>query len=313
MKQNPNIGIDVSKNKFDLAIHETGIFKQFTMSPSDIKKSVRWIKKQKPQLIVLEATGGYQYALVAELADKKLPVAVINPLNIRNFAKSLGKLAKTDKLDAKIIAQYAAMIQPNVTHVLKEQNRRLKALIVRRRQLVDIRATEKNHKEHVIDPEILKSIKQVIENLTQEIENIEKQITDLIHSDPDMKEKLDRLKTIPGIGDTTAALLMANLPELGQFNRRQVASMVGVAPINRDSGQLRGKRVTGKGRRDVRKGLYMAMLSIIQCNSKLKQFYQHLVNSGKAKMVALIATMRKLLIIMNSMLKNNQNWIEKTI
>ena len=303
-----NIGIDVSKERFDLVIHETKAHKQYEMTKRDLRKATSWLKKQKPKLIVLEATGGYEHTLVAELISAQLPVAVINPRHIRDFAKATGQLAKTDKADATVIAHYASAIAPKVSEALSQQQQRLKALVVRRRQLVEFRASEKNHKEHVHHKEILASIEQVIEKLTLEIESIEKMITDLIHADPDMQEKIDRLTTVPGIGKTTAAVLISDLPELGQFNRREIAALVGVAPINRDSGKFKGKRMTGYGRGHVRKALFMAMLAVIQFNPRLRSFYQNLLAVGKAKMVALVAAMRKLVVILNSMLKNNQSW-----
>jgi transposase len=308
MRPATNIGIDVSKGHFDLVVHETKVHQQFAITTSDLHKATAWIKKQNPKLIVLEATGGYEHTLVAELISARLPVAVINPRHIRDFAKATGKLAKTDKADATVIAHYASAIAPEVSVVLSEQQQELKALVVRRRQLVALRASEKNHKEHVRHTEILRSIDQVIEKLTAEIKTIEQMITDLIHNDPDMQEKINRLTTVPGIGKTTAALLISDLPELGQLNRREIAALVGVAPINRDSGQFKGKRMTGSGRGNVRKGLFMAMLAVVQFNPRLKVFYQNLVVAGKAKMVALVATMRKLVIVLNSMLKNNESW-----
>lgn len=302
------IGIDVSKNSFDVVVYETKLHKTFSMTKGHIRKSIQWMKKQTPQLIVLEATGGYEYTLTASMITAKLPVAVINPRQIRDFAKSTGQLAKTDKIDAQVIAHYAAVIQPVISDSLSKQQHKLKTFIARRKQLVDLRSIEKNHKEHAYYKEVDSSINSVIKNLDQEILRIEKMITDHIHSDPDVLEKLSRLTSVPGIGDTTAATLIANLPELGTLNRRQIASLVGVAPMNRDSGQFRGKRMTGGGRSTVRKALFMCMLVIIQYNEKLKAFYTRLVNAGKPKMVAIIATMRKLLIILNSMIKNNCDW-----
>ena len=307
MSQN-HLGIDVSKSSFDVFVHETQDYKPYQMNTAHIKKAIQWMKRQKPKLITLEATGGYEYTLVAELVAAKLPVAVINPRMIRDFAKSVGQLAKTDKIDAAIIARYAATVRPKLTDVLSKQQHKLRSLVTRRRQLVQLRANEKNHKEHVRYDEIEDSIQSVILNLTQEIEKIDQTINEMIRSDPDMQRKSNLLQSVPGVGENTAAMLLADLPELGQFNRAQVAAMVGVAPINRDSGKYRGKRMTGSGRRHVRKSLFMSMLSVIQYNPQLKPFYDRLVEAGKAKMVALIATMRKLLIILNSMLKNDQPW-----
>jgi len=308
MSASCNIGIDVSKDSFDVFVHETSLHKKFEMNKGHIRKALSWIKKHKPALIVLEATGGYERTLVAELVGAKLPVVVNNPRQIRDFAKATGKLAKTDKIDAAVIAHYAAVIMPEVRPLLSKQEQKLSALTSRRRQLVDARAVEKNHKEHAYLPEISTSIETVIQKLTTEIENIEAMITDLISSDPNMQEKIDRISSVPGVGKVTAAVLMADLPELGTLNRRQIAALIGVAPMNRDSGQFRGKRMTGAGRKSVRTALFMAMLAVVQFNPKLKAFYKHLVAQGKPKMVALVAAMRKLIIILNSMLKNNEQW-----
>lgn len=308
MSASCNIGIDISKNSFDVFIHEMSLHKKFEMNKGHIRKAMSWMKEQKPTLIVLEATGGYERALVAELATAKLPVTIINPRQIRDFAKATGKLAKTDKVDAAVLAHYAAVIMPEVRPLLSKHEQKLAALTARRRQLVEVRVVEKNHKEHAYLPEISASIETVIKQLTAEIENIEAMIADLISSDPDMKNKIDFLTSVPGVGKTTAAVLISDLPELGTLNRKQIASLIGVAPRNRDSGQFRGKRMTGGGRRNVRTALFMSMLSIIQCNPKLKAFYERLVKEGKVKMVALIATMRKLIVILNTMLKNNEPW-----
>ena len=313
MSRNVDVGIDVSKNNFDVFIHEMSCHKQFQMEKADVKKAIRWFKKQQPNLLVLEATGGYEHFLVAELVSAKLPVAVINPKMIRDFAKSVGQLAKTDKMDAAIIARYAAVIEPNISPIVSKQQQKLKSLVARRRQLVQMRVIEKNHKEQAHFTEIKKSIQLILQALEHEIESIEKAIMDNIHADAELREKLAILKSVPGIGNITAAVLIADLPELGSFNRAEVAKMVGVAPINRDSGRYRGKRMTGPGRRHVRKALYMAMLSVIRHNKQLRPFYERLTGTGKLKMVALVATMRKLLVILNTMIKNKEHWKYQTI
>lgn len=300
MSKATNIGIDISKDSFDVFVHETSLHKKFEMNKGHIRKAMSWIKKNKPALIVLEATGGYERTLVAELATAKLPVAISNPRQIRDFAKATGKLAKTDKIDAAVIAHYAAAIKPEIRLLQNTQEKKLSDLIYRRRQLVDARAVEKNHREHAYLPEVSASVETMIEKLTVEIEKIEAMITEIISSDPDMQNKIDQISSMPGIGKTTAAVLLADLPELGTLNRKQIAALIGVAPMNRDSGQYRGKRMTGSGRKSVRTALFMAMLAAIQFNPKLKKFYEHLVSQGKAKMVAIVAAMRKLIIILNS-------------
>ena len=303
-----HLGIDISKNSFDITVHETSQHKTCPMTLKDIKSIITWINQLKPTLIVLEATGGYERTLVTQLVLAKLPVAVINPRMIRDFAKSLGQLAKTDKIDAAIIARYAATIKPQLSNFIDGKNQKLKDLVSRRKQLVYLRSIEKNHKEHAFDQFVTDSINLTISNLTHQINEIEKVIMDHIKPDSHLTKKLDQLKSIPGIGDTTAVILITNLPELGLLNRRQIASLVGVAPMNRDSGSFRGKRMTGGGRRDIRRDLFMAMLSVTRFNPKLKSFYQKLVAAGKPKKVALIAAMRKLLTIINSMFKHSQSW-----
>lgn len=308
MSKQTNIGIDVSKDSFDVFVHETEIHKKFEMTKGHIRKAIAWIKKHRPGLIVLEATGGYERTLVAEIATAKLPVVIINPRQIRDFAKATGKLAKTDKIDAAVIAHYAAAVKPKIRPLASEQEKKLSALIARRRQLVEFRAAEKNHREHAYLPEVSTSVETMIQKISAEIESIEAMITDIINSDPDMQNKIDQLTSVPGIGKTTAAVLMADLPELGTLNRRQIAALTGLAPMNRDSGILRGKRMTGSGRKSIRTALFMSTIAIIQFNPKLKTFYKHLVEIGKSKMVAIVATMRKLIVILNSMLKNNESW-----
>jgi transposase len=302
------IGIDVSKSSFDLAIHETSTHQQFNMSNDGIRKAIKWIKNQNPNLIVLEATGGYERPLVADMLTANLPIAIINPRHVRDFAKAKGVLAKTDKIDASVLAHFAAVMQPVPTTACSPHQLRLKALVARRRQLIGLRSTEKNHKEQVKDKDISLSIENVIKSICDEIERIETLIMQIIESDPDMQEKIQRLISVPGIGKTTAAMLISDLPELGNLNRKEVAAIVGLAPMNRDSGQYRGKRMTGAGRTKIRTGLFMASLSVIRCNSYLKRFYEKLIKNGKAKMVALVATMRKLIVILNTMIKNEENW-----
>jgi transposase len=306
-----NVGVDVSKDSFDICVHETSVHKKFQMSKEQLNEAVAWIGEQHPTLIVLEATGGYEHTLVTELVTAELPVAVINPRRIRDFAKAIGKLAKTDKVDAAVIAKYAATIKPDANAVIDEHRDMLSALTARRRQLVDMRAVEKNHKEHARFPKIKASIDANIRNLSAEIKSIEALIAESIEQDPDMHNKTKILVSVPGIGPATAASLISDLPELGSVNRQEIASLVGVAPMNRDSGQLRGKRMTGGGRKHIRTALFMAMLSVIQHNKPLKVFYDRLVKQGKAKMVALVAAMRKLLTILNIMLKNDTPWSPK--
>jgi transposase len=303
------IGIDVSKAKLDVYVLNEKRDIQFENSATGVKECINLCSKIKPELIVMEATGGYEYLTAAKLSAEGLPIAVVNPRRIRDFARAIGMTAKTDKIDAKVIALYASNCQPIPQGRIDDNGRKLKALTSRRRQLLDMRVAENNRIEHFVDKEICRSIEIVIKTIDREIEKVDRQIQDHIDNMPQLKQKTEKLSSVPGVGDITAAMLVSELPELGTFNRRQIAALVGVAPINRDSGTFRGKRMTGGGRRSVRNRLFMPTLVAIRYNPVLKKYYRRLVDKeGKTKMVAIIAAMRKLLCIMNAMLKNNQVW-----
>jgi transposase len=259
----------------------------------------------------MEPTGGYEAALQNQLQAAGLPVAVVNARQIRDFAKACGRLAKTDKLDAQVIARFAAVMQPAPQKPIDVQTRVLKALIARRRQLIQMRTAEANRMEHAQDRAIEQSIRQVLELLDKQIDNTEQQIQRQVESLPKLKTRTEQLLSAPAIGPTTAALLVTELPELGQLNRRQIAALVGVAPINRDSGTYRGKRMTGGGRQNLRARLFMPTLCAIRCNPPIRDFYQRLCTNGKTKMTAVIAAMRKFLTMLNTMLKNNESWNPK--
>jgi transposase len=306
------IGIDVSKAKLDVHVRRDRKDVQFDNSADGIKECIKLCTKIKPDLIAMEATGGYEYLAAAKLLAEGFAVAVVNPRMIRDFARALGKTAKTDKIDAMIIAGFAARCEPLPQNRIDDNCRKLKALTARRQQLLEMKTSENNRMEHAIDKEIRRSIEKLIKIIESEIESIDRQIRDHIDGMPQLKEKTEKLSSVPGIGDTTAAMLVSELPELGTFNRREIAALVGVAPMNRDSGTFRGKRMTGGGRKDVRHRLFMPTLVAIKYNPVLKSYYQRLVNEeGKTKMVAIIAAMRKLLCIMNAMLKNNKKWKPK--
>ena len=303
------IGIDVSKARLDVHVLDSKKDLQFDNNTDGIKKCSKLCMEVKPELVVLEATGGYEYQAAAQLSTMGLPVAVVNPRRVRDFAKALGFTAKTDKIDARVIALYAANCKPMAQGVISDNSRKLKALTARRKQLLGMKTAENNRIEHAIDKVIARSLKRLIKMIDSEIEKVDMQISKQNDNMPELQEKAKMLKSIPGIGEITAAMLISELPELGTFNRRQIASLVGVAPINRDSGTFRGKRMTGGGRKNVRNRLFMPTLVAIRYNPPLKKYYRRLVDEkGKTKMVAVIAAMRKLLCIMNVMLKNNQQW-----
>ena len=306
------LGIDVAKRFFDLYDSTEEKHQRFDNNRQGIAACVQDLKNRQPTLIVMENTGGYEMDLAVALYDAELPVAVVNPKRIRDFARATGRLAKTDKIDARIIAQYAATLQPPAQGVWDAHARAIKALVARRHQLVGMRTAEKNRLEHVGDRAIARSIAAVIKTIERELTKVEQNLHDQITRTPELQQKTDQLKSVPGIGDTTAMMLVAEVPELGCLNRRQIAALIGVAPINRDSGTFRGKRMTGGGRRGVRARLYMPTLVAIQFNPVIREFYQRLVDTGKSKMTAVVAAMRKLLTILNTMLAKNQSWRPKT-
>ena len=308
------IGIDVSKQFFDVHSVPTDHTERFSNDEAGIRLCLKRCQQEQPELIVMEATGGYESLLAGTLQAEGLSVAVVNPRRIRDFARASGQMAKTDALDAKIIACYGAILEPAPTEQISDNARKLKALVSRRHQLVQMHTAESNRTEHAMDKEIKSSLDAVVRTIEKQIEKIDKQIKDHIDQQPELKQRAESLKSVPGIGDTTAHMLVTELPELGCYNRRQIAALVGVAPMNRDSGMFRGKRMTGGGRRHVRARLFMPTLVAVKYNPVLRRYYRNLVEQqGKCKMVALTAAMRKLLCIMNTMLKNNQKWNENLV
>jgi transposase len=306
------VGIDIAKHTFDLAVEPKQRTRRFDNDAAGIRQCGRMLKQLQPALIVMEPTGGYEATLRDQLQATGLPVAVVNARQIRDFAKACGQLAKTDKLDAQIIARFAAVMQPAAQEPVDAQTRLLKALVARRRQLVQMHTAEANRREHAQDESIEQSVREMLELLEKQIDSMDQKIQEHLQSMPKLKERTEQLLSAPAIGATTAALLVTELPELGQVNRRQIAALVGVAPINRDSGTYRGKRMTGGGRQDLRARLFMPTLCAIRHNPVIRDFYQRLCHKGKAKMTAVIAAMRKLLTILNAMLKKNEPWNPKT-
>jgi len=302
------IGIDVSKNSFDLCVYEEKKVQHWENNNKMVKKCAKQIEKMKPKLIVLEATGGYELEMTLALQQLGLPVAVVNPRRIRDFAKSLGIMAKTDKVDAKVIARFASVLQPPTTKMITKSALKLKALTTRRTQLVKMRTSEYNRLEHAKDREIRQSLNAVIKCFTRQIEKIDQEIETVIYRDPEMKAKAEFAETIPGIGKVTAAMLVSGLPELGTLTRREITSLTGLAPIARDSGKYRGRRMTGGGRANIRASLFMPTLVAIQHNPVIRKHYQQLLENGKAKMTAVTACMRKIVIILNVMIAKKECW-----
>jgi transposase len=305
------VGIDISKRYFDIYCLPQAKQLQFENNRNGISQCLKLLSENKPRLTVMEPTGGYEIALACELQAAGLTIAVVNPRQIRNFAKAVGQIAKTDKIDAKIIAKYASIIQPPSRKIVNGKSRQLMNLVTRREQLSKMHVEECNRMEHAVDKSVVSSIKAILKVIERQIAEIDKQISDYIEQDQNLKHKSDIISSAPGVGNTTAFMLVTRLPELGTLNRRQIAALVGLAPMNRDSGTFRGKRMTGGGRGSIRTGLFMPTLVAIRHNTVIREFYERLLSAGKMKMTAVIAAMRKLLTILNNMVAKNEYWNPK--
>lgn len=304
----PNyVGVDVAKDSMEVTVHEGKEHWAYANDENGLTKFLAKMKRLSPALIVLEATGGYEITIAGELQSRGFPVAVVNPRHIRDFAKSLGILAKTDYLDAKVIARYAATVQPSPRVLPDEESQRLGAIIMSRRQIVGMLTAEKNRLQQAA-PAVRERIKQHIDWLKEELDDINKELKHLVEDNPEWKEKSEIMQSIPGVGPNLAITLLSDFPELGNLNRKQIAALGGVAPFNRDSGTLRGKRAVWGGREVVRSATYMSTFVAIRFNPLLKSFFERLIVAGKPYKVAMVACMRKLLCILNAMLKNRTSW-----
>jgi len=301
------VGVDVSKATLDVASWRSNEYRRFQNDPTGIQELIDWLKILQPELIVLEATGGLELPFVAELAYEKMPVAVVNPRRIREFARSIGQLAKTDKLDAKVIAHFGAATHPEARKLPTNDEEKLTALITRRRQIIEMLTAEKN-RLHSARFSMKERIELHLSWLESELRDLDNEITKFIHQSPIWKEKDKLLRSVPGVGPVTSATILAMLPELGTLNRKKIAALVGVAPVNKDSGRRQKKRRVYGGRANVRSVLYMVALSASKHNPRIKMFYDHLIRMGKEKKVALTACMRKLLVILNAIIRVNQNY-----
>jgi len=301
------VGIDVSKECLDIAVIPSESLKSFSNDELGCSKLAVWLETITPDLIVMEATGGLEMMAASMLSAAKLPVVIVNPRHVRNFAKALGKLAKTDAIDALVIARFAQAVNPEIRPLKDEQTLVLKALITRRKQLIEMLVAEQNRlgsAHRKLKGAILKNI----DWLKKQIEEIDKEISSTIAESELWREKEELLTSVKGVGPVVASSLICLLPELGTLCRKKISALVGVCPYNRDSGYYRGKRTISGGRADVRSVLYMAALSATRYNPVIKAFYERLKKAGKVSKVALVACMRKLLSILNAMVKNNQKW-----
>jgi transposase len=300
-------GIDVGKEKLDVGLSGEKKVRVWGNDEAGRVELSDWLVAQAVTLVVVEASGGYEAALLSELEERGQAVALVNPTRVRAFAKAEGILAKTDKIDAGVIARFGATMKPEARPRRTETQVRLNEDVTRRRQVVEMLTAEKNRLQ-TASPETKTQINRHISWLQAEIETLEQQISQAIKDNPVWAETARRVESVPGVGRITAATLVADLPELGQLNRQKIAALVGVAPFNRDSGKQRGYRRIFGGRTSVRSVLYMATLSAIRHNPVIKEFYQRLLDKGKLKKVALTACMRKLLVILNTMVKTGQDW-----
>lgn len=305
------VGIDVAKEELVVATGSRGEVTTHRNDEAGVRALAQQLRALAPELVVLEATGGYELLSVAALAAAQLPLVVVNPRQVRDFAKATGQLAKTDRIDARVLALFGERVRPTVRALPDEQTRALEAVLTRRRQLLEMRTAESNRLAQLFghgQRPVKQSLKKHIAYLNRELAMTDTELGRMIRESPVWRERDDLLQSVPGIGPVVARTLLAELPELGQLSRRAIAKLVGVAPLSRDSGTWRGRRVIHGGRAPVRAVVYMAALVGTRCNPVLKAFYHRLQAAGKPKKVALVACMRKLLTILNQMVRTGQRW-----
>jgi len=301
------VGVDVAKRTLEIGVRPSGESFSESNDPPGCARLAQRLPRLNPALVVLEASGGYERALTGELGTAGLPVVVVNPRQTRDFARALGRLEKTDKVDALMLAEFAERVQPEVRQLPDQQALALAALMARRRQLVEMLVAEQNRLLQA--PAVLQhELRSHIDFLRKQLYRLDQELDQLLHQSPVWREQEDLLKGVPGIGPVTCATLLADLPELGRLSRRAIAKLAGLAPLARDSGAMRGRRTVWGGRAKVRATLFMATLSAVRHNPVLKAFHARLRAAGKPNKVALVACMRKLLIILNAMLKNRTPW-----
>ncbi|MBO2658649.1 MULTISPECIES: IS110 family transposase [Shewanella] len=305
--QNINIGVDTGKSQLDIYIRPLDVFFTVPNNEKGIKQALTTIKKHNPQRIVIEATGRLEMPFVLACTEAKLPIVRANPVHIRRFAGAIGRRAKNDRLDAQLIAHYGEAIKPDLT-VIKAKNIRLMSdLVIRRNQLLAMQTMEKNRIQ-ILPKHLHSTMTPILTAIKNQVSKIENKLVKLIEDCPEYQTKNTLLQSVPGIGNIAAASIISNVPELGYITNKQAASLIGVAPITRESGRYKGKRVIQGGRAQVRTVLYMAMMSAMQCNPVFKDTYARLLEAGKPKKVAIIACVRKMVVILNSMLRDGIMW-----
>ena len=306
------VGVDVASAELEVAL--PNVKDRLTVensAPAIVKRLVpRLASLPGPVLVVVEATGGIEAVLVRVLHEQRIPVAVVNPRQVRDFAKGIGRDAKTDRIDATVLARFGQVVKPQPTLAKSEMDEKLGALNTRRQQILDMINQEQNRLRVTLDPEVREYVRQSLETLKKQVKTLDERLKKCVAENPEQQRKVEIFKSVKGIGPVATATLLADLPELGRYNREQIAKLVGVAPINRDSGRQVGKRHVFGGRSTVRRILYMATLVAIRHNRRLKDHYKQLLSRGKLKKVAIVACMRKFLTILNTLVKTDQLWCD---
>ena len=307
-----NVGVDTGKTQLDIYIRPLDIYFTVENNQSGIKHAIQILRKHPVTRVIIEATGRLEQPFIIACAEANIPFVIANPVNIKRFAGAIGQKAKTDKLDAQLIAHFGEAIKPPLSSLKPEQMRLMSDLLSRRRQLMDMQTMEKNRSQ--IMPKTLSSlIKPILTALKNQIDKVDLKLQKLIEQCDEYKAKNAIIQSVPGVGNVVAFNLLSDMPELGYVNNKEAASLVGVAPFNRESGVYQGKRMIRGGRPKIRTAMYMAMMSAIQCNSKFKDLYQRMVKAGKPKKVAIIACIRKLVVIINSMVRDGVMWDPKLV
>jgi len=306
--ENITVGIDVSKDRLDVAVRPSGEVFAVERNAAGLEQLTIRLRGLAPQVIALEATGGFETIAAAALAAASLPVVVVNPAQIRAFAKAIGQRAKTDPIDAATIAHFAEATKPEPRPLPDEATRLLGDLVARRRQIIEMIGAERQREQRVTIPHLRRSITRLLKALEKELASLNTDIDDAVRGSPAWREKEDLLTSVPGVGRVISSIMIAELPELGQLGRREIAALAGLAPFTRRSGKWRGKSFIGGGRTVVRTALFMGAFVAKRHNPVLKAFFDRLVAAGKPKMVALIAVARKLLTILNAIIRDNRPW-----
>jgi transposase len=302
------VGIDVSKDRLDVAMRPSGAAFVVARNARGLDELIARLREVSPQIVALEATGGFETVAAAALAGAKLPVVIVNPAQVRAFAKALGKRAKTDPIDAAVIAHFAEATKPQVRPLPDEATRLLADLVARRRQIIEMIGAEHQREQRMTIPRVKKSISRLLKALEKELASLDDDIDNAVRGSPAWREKENLLESVPGVGPVIARTLISELPELGTLGRKEIAALAGLAPFTRQSGKWRGKSFIGGGRTAVRCALFMGALVAKQHNPILKAFFDRLVAAGKPKMVALIAVARKLLTMLNAIIRDNRPW-----